>query len=281
MNSTITAIPRNQQRTYHLPRLSVEELLDQGVTLIEQIPHDFPLTEAQARMCTAVKTGRPWISNILAKELARIKYPRCFMDFETFAPAIPWHARMRPYQQIPFQWSVHRKVGPDAELEHFYFLAEDDRDPRREFLNSLTEVLGQRGPIVVYNAGFESQRLGELADYFPEHRQKIEMIQSRLWDLWPFIKTHIHHPQFHGSYSLKSVLPALVPDMTYEGMDIAHGGEARLAWDRMIRGGVDPVERRRLKTALLEYCRQDTLPMLRILERLKTLTLKAQAAGAS
>ena len=114
VNSTITAIPRNQQRTYHLPRLSVEELLDQGVTLIEQIPHDFPLTEAQARMCTAVKTARPWVSKTLSKELSRLKYPRYFMDFESLNPAIRPAPCMRPYQQIPFQWSIHRQIETDA-----------------------------------------------------------------------------------------------------------------------------------------------------------------------
>ena len=117
-------------------------LLDQGVTLIEQIPDDFPLTEAQARILYRRKAARPWISTRLSNELSRLKYPRYFMDFETLNPAIPRHAGMRPYQQIPFQWSVHRQMAPDAELEHFEFLADDGRDPRRDFVGSLIKVLG-------------------------------------------------------------------------------------------------------------------------------------------
>ncbi len=265
-----------------VPRLSPAKrqmLLDQGVTLIGQIPDDFPLTEVQARICTAVTTARPWISTTLSKELSRLKYPRYFMDFETLNPAIPRHAGMRPYQQIPFQWSVHRQIAPGAELEHFEFLADDDRDPRRDFVESLIKVLGRRGPIVVYNEGFESQRLAELADQFSECRRSIEMIRSRLWDLLPFIKRHFYHPQFHGSYSLKSVLPALVPDLSYDGMDVAHGGEAGWAWDRMIRGEVDAVERRQLRSALLAYCSQDTLAMEKILRGLKSHLFKTQAVG--
>jgi Domain of unknown function(DUF2779) len=118
-------------------------------------------------------------------------------------------------------------------------------------------------------AGFESQRLGELADWLPEYWERIKNIKERLWDLWPFMRRHVYHPGFRGSYSIKSVLPALVPDMTYDGMEVAHGGEAGLAWEQMIRGELSPTDRQRLKDALLAYCRQDTLAMVKILERLR------------
>ncbi|MGA3024810.1 MAG: DUF2779 domain-containing protein [Bryobacteraceae bacterium] len=265
-----------------LPRLSEkrkQDLLDLGVGLIEEIPDDFPLTERQVRACAAVRTGRPWTSRTLAKELSRLKCPLYFMDFETLYPAIPRYAGMWPYSHIPFQWSVHRRLERDAVLEHFEFLADDDRDPRREFIELLFQALGKRGQIVVYNAGFESQRLGEMADWLPKHAGKIARIQERLWDLWPFVQRHIYHPRFQGSYSLKNVLPALVPELTYEDMEVADGGQAGLAWDRMIRGGVDSAERQRLRSALLAYCCQDTLAMVKILDRLKTLALRTHAAG--
>jgi hypothetical protein len=265
-----------------LPRLSekkMQDLLDLGVNLIEQIPDDFPLTEIQARVCTAVKTGHPWTSGTLAEELSRLKYPLYFMDFESLYPAIPRYAGMRPYSHIPFQWSVHRQLGPDAAPEHFEFLADDDRDPRREFVSSLCDALDRRGPIIVYNATFESQRLREMADWLPEYAGAIARIQERLWDLWPFVKRHVYHPQFHGSFSLKTVLPALVPGLSYESMEVAHGDEAGLAWDQMIRSGVDASERQRLKSALLAYCGQDTLAMVKILDRLRTFTLRTEAGA--
>jgi hypothetical protein len=85
---------------------------------------------------------------------------------------------------------------PDAPLEHFEFLAENERDPRQEFIEALYGVLGKRGHIVVYNVGFESQRLGELADWLPEYKERIKNIRERLWDLWPFVKRHVYHPEF-------------------------------------------------------------------------------------
>jgi hypothetical protein len=121
----------------------------------------------------------------------------------------------------------------------------------------------------VREAGFESQRLAELAGWFPKYKERIKNIRERLWDLWPFVKRQVYHPEFRGSFSIKSVLPALVPDMTYEGMKVAHGGEAGLAWERMIRGELDAAERQGLKDALLAYCRQDTLALVRILGQLR------------
>ena len=259
---------------YHisfLPRLSDRkqaELLDQGITLIHEIPEGFSLTENQIRIWTSVKTGQPWVSDNLASELSRLNYPLYFMDFETLYPAIPRFAGMWPYSHIPFQWSVHRQMSIDSALEHFEFLAEDKEDPRRAFLDSLIDTLAKRGLIVAYNAGFESQRLSDLANWMPEYAGKIAKIQARLWDLWPFVKKHVYHPKFQGSFSLKAILPALAPGSSYEGMEVSHGGEAGLAWDQMVRGELGLEERRRLKAALLAYCRQDTLAMAKVLKAL-------------
>jgi predicted RecB family nuclease len=259
-----------------LPRLGLkkrQQLMELGISLIHEIPEDFPLSELQARMWASVTTGQTWVSETLPKELSKLKYPFFFMDFESLNPAIPRFQGMWPYAQIPFQWSVHRQLTPESQLEHFEFLAEDQHDPRREFIGSLCAVLGKRGRIIVYNSGFESQRLGELADWFPEYKERIKNIRERLWDLWPFVKKHVYHPAFRGSFSIKSVLPALVSDMTYDGMEVAHGGEAGLAWEQLIRGELDPAERQQLKAALLAYCRQDTLAMVKILERIRAFSL--------
>ena len=255
-----------------LPRLGLkkrQQLTELGIRLIHEIPEDFPLSELQARIWACVTTGQTWVSETVRKELSQLKYPLFFMDFESLNPAIPRFQGMWPYAQIPFQWSVHRQLTPHNQLEHFEFLADDQRDPRRNFIESLCGALGKRGKIIVYNAGFESQRLSELANWLPEYRERIENIRGRLWDLWPFVKKHVYHPEFRGSFSIKSVLPALVPEMTYEGMEVADGGEAALAWDQMIAAEFDPSERQRLKSALLTYCRQDTLAMARILAALR------------
>jgi predicted RecB family nuclease len=175
---------------------------------------------------------------------------------------------MRGFDQLPFLWSLHVQRQPDAEPEHIEFLATDRSDPRREFINSLCGALGESGGIVVY-AAFESQRLSELATWLPEFADRVENIQRRLWDLLPAIRNHVYHPAFAGSYSLKYVLPALVPEMTYEGMDVANGQGAGLAWESLIRGGLDQAKRDKIKNALLEYCGQDTLALVKVLEKLR------------
>jgi hypothetical protein len=224
-----------------------------------------------------VQTGEPWFSPALGKELGTLKYPLYFMDFETVNPAIPRFPGMRPYDQIPFQWSVHVLKEPGAEVEHYEFLATDASDPRHEFIASLCKVIGGRGSIVVYHQPFEEQRLSELAAWLPEFEGRIKKIQARLWDLLPVMRNHVYHPQFAGSYSLKAVLPALVPEMTYEGMTVADGQAAGLAWESLLRGGLDQVVRDRIEKALRAYCQQDTSALVRLMEKLQLLCVKSRS----
>jgi hypothetical protein len=265
-------LPRPDDHIGCLPRIhasAMEELEEMGVESIRDIPDDFPFNERQRRACTSVQTGDLWFSLELKGELVGLKYPLYFMDFETVNPAIPRFPGMRPYDQLPFQWSVHVQRQPGAEVEHHEFLATDTNDPRREFITSLCAALGNSGSIVVYSA-FESQRLSELAAWLPEFSGRIKKIQRRLWDLLPVVRNHVYHPAFAGSYSLKAVLPALIPEMTYEGMEVADGTDAGLAWESLIRGGQDRAECERIQKALLDYCGQDTLALVKLMERLGT-----------
>jgi predicted RecB family nuclease len=254
-----------------IPRIhasAMEELGEMGIESIRDVPDDFELTEIQRRACTSVQTGEPWFSDELGEVLSGLKYPLYFVDFETVNPAIPRSAGMRPYDQLPFQWSVHVQRQPGAEPEHHEFLATDASDPRREFISSLCRALGESGSIVVYSS-FESQRLSDLAAWLPEYADRIGAIQARLFDLLPIVREHTYHPAYAGSYSIKSVLPALVPDMTYDGMEVAHGQDAGLAWESLVRGGADQAERDRIRTALLDYCGQDTQAMVKLVETLR------------
>jgi hypothetical protein len=133
-------------------------------------------------------------------------------------------------------------------------------------------VLGDRGSVVVYNCMFESQRLSELASWFPEFSGRVKRIKQRLWDLLPIIRDHVYDPAFCGSYSLKSVLPALVPEMTYEGMEVADGKAAGMVWESLVHGCFGEAESQRKRKALLDYCGQDTLGILRLVETLKRET---------
>jgi hypothetical protein len=243
-----------------------------GVESIHDVPEDFQLTEIQRRAATCVQTGEAWFSPELGKALESLSHPLYFADFESVNPAVPRLPLMRPYDQLPFQWSVHVLRQPGSEPEHCEFLATDASDPRRKFIESLCNALGESGNIIVYST-FESQRLSELGAYLPEFADRIKQIQARLWDLLPVVRNNVYHPAFAGSYSLKYVLPALVPSLTYAGMEIANGQDAGLAWESLVRGCLDQVERDSVKKALLDYCGQDTLALVNLLKCLLQKTI--------
>jgi hypothetical protein len=266
-------LPIPDDHILRLPRIhasTVAKLVALSVQSIHDIPEDYPLTGRLRRACASVQMGEPWYSPQIGEELRKLKYPIYFADFETVNPAIPRFAGMRPYDQIPFQWSVHAQWQPGAAPEHLEFLATDTTDPRAAFISALCDALGERGSIVVYHQQFESQRLSDLASWLPEFSGRINKIQRRLWDLLPIVRNHTYHPAFAGSYSLKSVLPALVPEMTFEGMEVADGQAAGLAWESLVRGSLGCGECDRLKKALLAYCGQDTLALVRLLGKLRS-----------
>lgn len=247
----------------------VQKLVAGGITSIQKMPADFPLTERQRRAVNSVRTGKAFIADELTKELEDLKYPLCFMDFETVSPALPRFAGMAPYNHIPFQWSVHRQEKPGARIEHFEFLAENNSDPRVPFAKSLCEAVAGAGKIVVYNEIFEYSRLDDLARWLPGYSSKIERAKRKLWDLLRVIRRSVYHPAFCGSFSLKSVLPAFVPEMSYEKLEIAEGTAAGLAWAQFTSEATSVDEKARLKRALLEYCKQDSLALVKLLEKLR------------
>jgi predicted RecB family nuclease len=266
-----------------LPRLHAkkrQKLEDMGVTLISDIPADFQLSEIQARIREAVITGKTWISQDLTRELGTLKYPCCFMDFETTFSALPKFAEMRCYDHIPFQWSIHRRDTPSGELAHFEFIAPDASDHREEFISTLLAGLRGAQTIVVYNATFERLRLEELAGLFPRFKEEIAAAISSMWDLYPIVQKHFYHPDFQGSYSLKSVLPAIVPTMTYANMAVSEGGEAAVFWQEMVSGECTPDRKETLKLQLLEYCAKDTEALVKIVDALQ-LCCAAHGAAAS
>jgi predicted RecB family nuclease len=243
----------------------LEQLASLGIKSIGEIPSSFPLTERQKRARECARTGKPWFGRDLKEALTTLTYPLYFMDFETLGAALPRYAGMSPYDQLPFQWSVHVQSKRGAEPEHYEFLAHDSLDPRPEFVKTLSEVIGKKGSVLAYNSGFESRCLASLAEELPQYRDEIGHIRDRLWDLLPVIRAHVYDSEFRGSYSLKWVLPALIPEMTYDGMTVAKGDEAGLAWEKMTRAAARSVERTELRNALLAYCRQDTLALVKLL----------------
>ena len=253
-----------------LPRASPEligKLRAAGILDISEIPSAFPtLSDNQQRVRDSVATGQPYISSELSAALARATYPLHFLDFETFNPALPAYSGTRPYQVIPFQWSLHTRDSPDT-LCHVSFLHDGDGDPREGFSTTLLDAVGSEGTIVVYS-GYEQTIIRQLAKEFPQHEVRLLMLCDRLFDLLAVVRTHYYHPNFHGSYSIKAVLPALVPDITYSDLEIQDGSNASAAFAQMIAPATEEPERGRIRDALLDYCQMDTMAMVRLLDAL-------------
>ena len=203
---------------YYLPGSSktVTLLRELGVETIDDIPDHVTLTSVQRR----VKQNREWIGEGLRAALEKVRYPVHHLDFETFMPAVPKFIKTRPYQVIPTQWSNHIEQS-DGTLSHAEYLCRDGRDPREELTVSLLESLGQEGSICVYSS-YERSILEQLAEALPSLRRELKNVIARLWDLHVVIRDHYYHPAFDGSYSIKAVLPAVVPSLSYE--ESGHSG---------------------------------------------------------
>jgi hypothetical protein len=261
-----------------LPRIggtAVELFREQGIDTVIGIPLDHPLSETQHRARRAILEGGAVIEPGLQDELAGLGWPRWYMDFETSNPPVPRHRGTSPYNIIPFQWSLHRRRRPGAQLEHFEFLADESEDPRHWFTETLLEALGKdQGPVVVYNAAFEKTRLADLARWLPRRAAALGRVARRVWDLLPVVRRHVYHPAFRGSFSLKKVLPALLPHLGYDGLAVADGGEASAGWEQLVAGGLPERERRQLRRGLLEYCGRDTLAMAALVDHLEKEVLR-------
>ncbi len=198
------------------------------------------------------------------------QYPLYFFDFETIMPAVPEFDHSRPYQQIPFQYSLHKQQTVGSEVEHSEFLGDGITDPREALLRSLLGELGDKGSIIVWNKTFEMTRLRELARDFPQFADAIARVLERVVDLMiPFRRRLYYLPAFNESASLKSVLPALIPELSYAELNIQDGGTASLIYSQLKHHLPEVQEQHR--KYLLEYCRLDTLAMVEIHRHLKNL----------
>ncbi len=248
------------------------ELFNEGVLAIKDIPVNYQLTAAQQIQKNCETTNQTHIDNAgISNFLSTLQYPCYYLDFETFSPAVPMFDGTRPYQPIPFQFSLHVVSDEKANPEHFSFLANGNDDPRPVFLTKLKERLGNTGSIIVYNKGFEESILKELGMAHSEHVSWVAQICSRLVDLLePFRKFHYYNPLQQGSASLKSVLPALT-GKGYQGLDIAGGIEASIAFLAVTYTDVTEEENKRVRSDLEKYCALDTEGMIWIVDKLKEL----------
>ncbi len=221
--------------------------------------------------------------NAVRQFLEGLTYPLCFMDFETtFMLPVPKWDGTRPYQQIPFQYSLHVIDKPGAVPRHIEYLADGAGDPRPGFLKALLAAVPPDSCIITWNATFEVQRLRDLASSYPESAGRISGLINDIVDMMvPFRDKSIYHSRFNGSYSIKYVLPGMVADLSYDDLEISNGEMAADGWLRMIMTTAED-ERQELRSQLLEYCKLDTLAMVRILEKMWDMVNQEESnAGVS
>ncbi len=245
------------------------DLYNKGYVRPEDVPEDYKLNPNQRMQVESEVSNKTVIDKEAIKDfLSGIKYPLFFMDFETFMPAVPMFDNSRPYQQIPFQYSLHYMRKENSKLEHFEFLADASGDPRVPFITKLLDDTKSEGTILVYNKSFEITRLKEIGKDFPEFEDEINERIERIADLMiPFQKKYYYKPEMKGSYSIKYVLPALVPEMSYDDLEIKEGGTASIAFESLYYE-TDLFKIKDTTENLLKYCGMDTLAMVEILRKL-------------
>lgn len=260
----ITELPRLQEPQLHA-------LLDAEITCILDVPPDFPgLTAIQRETVAAVQAGEPHADRAgLAAALSRLTWPVYHLDFETIMPALPLWVGTRPYQTVPFQYSLHVH-HQDGSAEHREYLHAGPGDPRPALARQLVSDLGERGSIVHYTS-YERRQIDGLAAALPDLAIPLRAVRSRLFDLEPVIRSNTRHPAAAGRSSIKYVLPAWCPDLSYSGMNIADGQTASLRYLRVARGIADADEASATLRDLAAYCALDTLAMVRLLDEMLRL----------
>jgi len=252
-----------------LPRFPAakQELMEElGIDDLREVPAEY-LNLIQTRVQEHTAKGSVYFdAAAAAAELAGYGFPAYFLDFETTNMAVPIWKGTRPYQQIPFQFSLHVRSAA-GELEHSAFLDLTGDDPRRGFAEALVAGCGASGTIFVYNISFERRVIVELAREFDDLAPALNALIGRLVDLLPIARDHYYHPSQHGSWSLKAVLPAAVPELSYDDLNgVAHGGDAVVAFTEAIAAATATARREELRSQLLAYCLLDTLAMVRLWE---------------
>ncbi len=261
---------RQQQVKYPLTVLNQlsgtlrDKLYRQGYRDARDVP-EHELTPTQRWIQRLSRCEQAELKPAAARKLAGYGYPRYFLDFETVAYAIPRWPGTVPYRShIPFQWSCHIQQA-DGRLQHQMFLDVSGEDPRLGCAQMLLATLGEQGSILVYNQAFEKKCIEELALQFAELAPALRALNKRVVDLLPLTQANYYHPQMMGSWSLKSVLPVVAPDLDYSGLSlVADGGDAQWAYQRLVGGRADEVECAALIQSLRRYCYLDTLALVRL-----------------
>jgi hypothetical protein len=257
-----------QATRYPVEKLSgskkvIAELKAEGIEDICDIPEGRLTNSKQERVRRVTAAGEPELDPGARIVLQGLPYPRYYLDFETTSFAVPLWKDTGPHRAYPFQWSVHVEQD-DGSLEHREYLADGTEPPMRECMEQMVAVLGDAGPIMAYT-NYEKGIINRMAERFPDLHGPLQAIVDRLFDLHPVARANYYHPDMCGSWSLKKVLPTIAPELDYQSVgEIKEGGAADNAFQQLARGDLSSDRRTELRQALLDYCKLDTLAMVRL-----------------
>jgi hypothetical protein len=261
---------------FDIPRLSPKnkvELLKLGIRDAREIPSNFGLNPKQRLVVERAQTNREHLDReALRKVLEPLQFPLWFLDYETCLMAVPRYAGYHPQQQAVFQYSLHRLDAPAGRLQHTGYIATTPDEPTQPLLQQLAAQLGDTGAVVVWNKTFEMTMNREMAKLYPEYAAFLENLNARIFDLGEIINLGIYlHPAFKGSWSLKNVLPVMVPELSYQDLEINQGDQASVAWWNITHADLPEAEKQKLIEQLERYCAQDTLAMVELYQKFRTL----------
>ena len=270
-------LPEHHVSTLYRIGKKAWELDAGGCRTIHALPGNLSLSPIAERQRRAVVSDRMIVEPSLRPALEEFEPPLAFLDFETINPAIPVWDGCHPYDHVPVQFSCHRQKRGGG-YEHIEWLADGPGDPRPAIAEALVAACAGARTIVAYNASFEKTCLRGLGEALgPKAAGAMQDIETRIKDLLPAVRDHVCHPDFGGSFSLKSVLPVLAPELSYDELEVTDGSIATLELKRLLLHGdaLGAAEKARLREALLRYCERDTWGTVRLLERLHELAGKA------
>lgn len=258
-------LPKHHVTTLYRIGKKAASFVELGYETIDQLPDDIKLSAIAARQRRSVRQGEMIVErNSLVGALAAVAHPVAHLDFETVQPAIPLWPGCRPYDQVPVQLSCH-VVDIDGATRHHEWLFDGVGDPRIAAANAILDACAGARTVTAYYSSFERECIKLVAEACPEHAEPLRAIAESLVDLLPIVREHVYHPEFAGSFSLKKVLPALVPTLTYQGLPIAEGETAQVQLSRMyFDAAMSADERAELRAALLQYCELDTRAMVEL-----------------
>jgi hypothetical protein len=250
-------------------------LMEKGVYGIDDIddPDEFKLSDKQKNQILAHRLGTPIIdSEKIADELASLTFPLYFLDYEAYGPAMPMFDGYRPFQHIPFQFSLDILRDPTAELEHIEYLHTELSDPSEAIVNLLAKhIVG--GTVVSWYKHYEKRIDKEMGERMPQYAAFFEQVNEGMYDLMDiFFDQHYIHDDFKGSASIKKVLPVIAPELRYSDLEISGGTQASNAWWEMVNPSATPSKSKEIQKNLLIYCGRDTYAMYVIWKHLNELS---------